>query len=165
MFDLSSEPARLREAYGRGRSGQSLLAARRLVETRSVVRRSPFQLHVQMRRLGHAQEQLRLPGEGAVAPFRSGLFRPAGLPGHPRPVGRNAGRRDGRIWTHPANQRRRGARPLGPMRLFVLVGGPGNQESSWVRPTRLARFPHRSLSHRPISRPPSFMPWVSIQNG
>src|SRR5204862_1254840 len=31
-FDLSREPARLRERYGRGRLGQSLLLARRLVE-------------------------------------------------------------------------------------------------------------------------------------
>ena len=49
-FDISGEPAPVRDAYGRSRFGQSCLLARRLDRARRAVRRGDA------RRLGHARQ-------------------------------------------------------------------------------------------------------------
>ena len=104
-FDLSQEPAKVRDAYGKGVFGQGCLLARRLVEQGVPFVEVSLELIVGRQfRLGHARQQFR-GGQGAV----SGAGCRLGV-AHERSCGSRAAgidddRVDGRVRPHAANQR------------------------------------------------------------
>ena len=86
-FDLSQEPDKVRDAYGRTTYGQSCLLARRLIEA-GVRFVTVYYSHVDRRhrerRLGHARRQLQPAQEPAPADHRPGRADPDR---RPRPRG------------------------------------------------------------------------------
>ena len=104
-FDLSQEPDKVRDDYGRTTYGQSCLLARRLIEAgvRFVsVYYSPVDRRQGQRRLGHARRQLQ-PAQGpAPADHRPDRADPVRDLAAPRPARRDAGRLDGRVRPHAA---------------------------------------------------------------
>ena len=80
-FDLTQEPAALRDRYGRNPHGQSVLQARRLVE-RGVPLVTVFWpsdgIKNVSRLLGHAQPQFPRSQDAADAGRRPGVFGPVG---------------------------------------------------------------------------------------
>ena len=112
-LDIAKEPAPLRDRYGRNTLGQSMLLARRLVE--SGVR------FVNVNDRIHNGQDANWDSHQSVFPrHRDHLLPPAdqalsallGRSRRARPAGKHAGRRSGRVWTQPADQPQRGPRPL-----------------------------------------------------
>ena len=154
-FDLSEEPAGLRDAYGRTTYGQSCLLARRLVEAgvRFVsVYFAPFigggnggwDTH------GNNFTQLKdrlLPITDQSRPYIDS--RPPGA----RSFGRDIGRLDGRIRQKPQGAEYRQVRTRRPRPLAVLLHGPLRRRWDCSgRDSRLER-PHRRLSSHRARQP------------
>ena len=121
-FDLSAEPAKVREAYGRNLTGSSLLTARRLVEAGV-----PF-VSVHQEIFGHYGHSYDMHENnfGMLKDFNLPLARPgrpraARGPRRPRAARLDAGGRDGRDGPLAAGQRQGGPRPLAAVRLQPAV--------------------------------------------
>ena len=105
-FDLSREPAQVRERYGKHLWCQQALLARRLVEAGVVVRDDRPELPPGLGHLGQPRRQhpaLRRHQQGpeaAAAALRSPDHDAGRRPGRARPARRRAGHRDGRIRPH-----------------------------------------------------------------
>ena len=108
-FDLTREPAAVRDRYGKHLWCQQALLARRLVEAGVALRHDRPQLPHRLRHLGHARRQhpaLRRHQERpapAAAAVRSPDHHAGQRPRRARPAGRRAGDRDGRVRPHAAD--------------------------------------------------------------
>ncbi len=153
-FDLSAEPDRLRDDYGRTTYGQSCLLARRLVEAgvRFVsVYYSRVDRRQGQRRLGHARRQLQPAQEPAPADHRPGRADPD--PG-PRGARACSTRRWSSGWANSAVAqgaehqaiRPRRPRPLAQLLHGALIAGGGIIAG---RDLRLERPDRRLSGHRP----------------
>ena len=101
-FDLTQEPDKVRDRYGRHTFGQGLLLARRLIEagTRFVQMNWPAVANGDPDggRLGHPRRQLRPAEEPALPEARQRPLRAARGHGPARPAEGHAGGRHRRIW-------------------------------------------------------------------
>ncbi len=138
-LDLSREPDRLRDRYGRTTLGQGALAARRLIEAGAV-------RHARVRRLGHARGQLRRPPRSPATPAGPGALGPDRRPRVAGPPGRDHHRLRRRVRAHAPDQRGRRARPL-----VALDGRAAGRRRlpRRVRP-RLDRSARHGTRHRPV---------------
>ena len=159
-FDLSAEPERLRDAYGRTTYGQSCLLARRLVEAgvRFVtVYYSPVDRRQGQRRLGHPRRQLQ-PAQGpAAAEHRPGRADPDRGPPGARPARRDPGRLDGRV--RPVAQGRR--TPSNSAPTAATTGRTATRSSSPAAASSRARSTARATGSAPIPRPTPSRPTTS----
>ena len=111
-FDLSEEPASLRDQYGRTTYGQGCLLARRLVEAgaRFVTVYFAATIGGQSNTGGwdthgfNHKPMYPILKNYLLAHYRSDLADAAGGPRHTRPAGRNLGRVDGRVWSLATHQ-------------------------------------------------------------
>ena len=105
-LDLTKEPDKMRDRYGRTRSGRALLLARRLIEagTRFVQVNWPSVANgdPEIDRLGHARGELRAAEESALPEARPRSLGAARRYGPARDVEGHAGGGDRRIRAQPA---------------------------------------------------------------
>ncbi len=126
-FDLSKEPAKVRDAYGRGRFGQGCLMARRLVEQRRAVHRSFAR--GRWRRLagmGHASRQLQ-HCETALDRTGRRLGHADERVARTRPAGKHHDHLDGRVRPHARSSIGAGGRDHFPAAWSAVLAGGGMQ--------------------------------------
>ena len=138
----TSEPAKLREHYGRNDLGQSCLLARRLVEAGvtfvTIQAGGGWDTHGD--NFKRAQEQ-------PAAEVRPGRRRPGQRPVRPRPAERRAGDGDGRVRPHAAHQHGRRPRPLARRHVDPVRR---RRPARWARPSA----PPTPRPSTPPARPP-----------
>ena len=140
-FDLSKEPAKVREQYGKGVFGQGCLLARRLIEMGV-----PFvEVSLSTSMTGgfgwdtHANnfESVKALSTELDAGWASLHVGPVG----PRPVGTDDDCVDGRVWSHAADQWPGRARSF-PKSVVVRAGGWRHRRRTGVRTHQQRRDDH-----------------------